>query len=155
MATVVGIDVSKSSLDMAVHGIDLVVRYSNTSGGISKLINRLKVLKASRVVVEATGGYEDRLLDACSTARLWIARVNPRQARNFARATGQLAKTDAIDARLLALMAHLLGDRLRRYAGVSPCRASSGIGCVGGPKLLRCCSGIDSRRNYRLVLSAH
>lgn len=120
MATVVGIDVSKSSLDMAVHGIDLVVRYSNTSGGISKLINRLKVLKASRVVVEATGGYEDRLLDACSTARLWIARVNPRQARNFARATGQLAKTDAIDARLLALMAHLLGDRLHRYTGVSP-----------------------------------
>ena len=56
-------------------------------------------------------GYEDRLLDACSAACLWIARVNPRQARNFARATGQLAKTDAIDARLLALMAHLLGDR--------------------------------------------
>ena len=60
MATVIGIDVSKASLDMAVHGTDLVVRYSNTSGGISKLINRLKALKASRVVVEATGGYETR-----------------------------------------------------------------------------------------------
>lgn len=72
MATVVGIDVSKFSLDMAVHGTDLVVRYANTSGGISKLISRLKTLKASRVVVEATGGYEDRLLDACSAARLWL-----------------------------------------------------------------------------------
>nr|WP_219339858.1 transposase [Luteimonas salinisoli] len=68
-----------------------------------------------RAVVEATGGYEEPLLEACCDAGLWIARVNPRQARDFARATGELAKTDAIDARLLALMARMLGDRPRRH----------------------------------------
>src|SRR5690606_11560466 len=53
--------------------------------------------------------------EACCDAGLWIARVNPRQARDFARATGELAKTDAIDAKLLALMARMFGDRLRRH----------------------------------------
>jgi transposase len=66
-------------------------------------------------VVEATGGYEEALLEACCDAGLWVARVNPRQARDFARATGELAKTDAIDARVLALMARLFADRLRQH----------------------------------------
>ena len=72
------------------------------------------------IVVEATGGYEDPLLEACCDAGLWVARVNPRQARNFARATGDLAKTDAIDARMLALMARLFADRLRRHEAAPP-----------------------------------
>ena len=65
------------------------------------------------IVVEATGGYEDPLLDACGDAGLSIARINPRQSRDFARATGELAKTDSIDAKLLCLFARLFGDRLR------------------------------------------
>jgi transposase len=66
-------------------------------------------------VLEATGGYEEPVLAACSEAGLWIARINPRQARDFARATGQLAKTDALDVRMLAEMAQVFSARLRRH----------------------------------------
>ena len=112
----VGIDVGKTNLDVAVEGRQGVTRYANTRSGIAKLVKWLRGLEAPRIVVEATGGYEEPVLEACCDAGLWICRVNPRQARNFARATGELAKTDAIDARLLALMARLLSDRLRPYA---------------------------------------
>lgn len=115
-----GIDVGKASLDLAVDGQTEVVRYPNTIVGITKIVRRLQKLEATRIVVEATGGYEAPLLEACCDAQLWIARVNPRQARDFARATGELAKTDAIDARLLALMARLFADRLRPYRAPPP-----------------------------------
>lgn len=118
--TAVGIDVGRASLDLAVEGRCEVARYPNTAAGIANVIRRLQVLKATRAVVEATGGYEESLLEACCDAGLWIARVNPRQARDFARATGELAKTDAIDARLLALMAQLFGGRLRPYLAPPP-----------------------------------
>lgn len=110
-----GIDVGKASLDLAVNGQAGVARFANNREGIGKLVARLGSLSAGRIVVEATGGYEEPLLEACCDAGFWIARVNPRQARDFARATGELAKTDAIDARLLALMAQMFGDRLRRH----------------------------------------
>lgn len=116
----VGIDVGKGALDLGVDGQIGVVRFPNTRAGIAKIIKRLVALGASRIVVEATGGYEEPLLEACCDAGLWIARVNPRQARDFARATGELAKTDAIDARLLALMARMFADRLRRYVAPAP-----------------------------------
>lgn len=118
--TAVGIDVGKASLDLAVDGQSDVRRFANNRGGIAKLVKRLLALDAPRVVVEATGGYEESLLEACCDAGLWVARVNPRQARDFARATGELAKTDAIDARLLALMARLFADRLRRHVAALP-----------------------------------
>ena len=110
-----GIDVGKANLDLAWDGRPGVTRFANTRAGISKLVKRLQAAKMERIVVEATGGYEEPLLEACCDAGLWIARVNPRQARDFARATGELAKTDAIDARLLALMAAMFGDRLRPH----------------------------------------
>ena len=115
MTTAVGIDVGKAALDLAVDGISAVVRFANTRAGIGKLVARLGKLEEPRIVVEATGGYEDALLEACCDAGLWICRVNPRQTRDFARATGELAKTDAIDAALLALMARLFHERLRRH----------------------------------------
>ncbi len=118
--TAVGIDVGKANLDLALDGQGSVIRFPNTQAGINKVVKRLQVLKATRIVVEATGGYEEPLLEACCDAGLWIARVNPRQARDFARATGELAKTDAIDARLLALMARLFADRLRCHVAPSP-----------------------------------
>lgn len=116
----VGIDVGKANLDMAMDGMPAVARFANSRSGIAKLVKRLQAVGASRIVVEATGGYEEPLLEACCDAGLWVARVNPRQARDFARATGELAKTDAIDARLLALMARLFADRLRPYAAAQP-----------------------------------
>jgi transposase len=112
--------VGKASLDLAVDGQIEVVRYPNTIVGITKIVRQLQKLRATRIVVEATGGYEAPLLEACCDAELWIARVNPRQARDFARATGELAKIDAIDARLLALMARLFADRLRPYRAPPP-----------------------------------
>jgi transposase len=113
--TAVGIDVGKANLDLAVYGQDKVMRFDNTPAGIDRLKRHLLPLADVRIVVEATGGYEQALLDACTEAGWWIARINPRQARDFARATGELAKTDAIDARLLAMMAHMLAGRLHPY----------------------------------------
>ena len=113
--TAAGIDVCKASLDLAVDGQPGVAGIANNRAGITKLVKRLQALKTTRIVVEATGGYEEPLLEACCDAGLWIARVNPRQARAFANATGELAKTDDIDARILALMARLFADRLRPY----------------------------------------
>lgn len=118
--TAAGIDVGKANLDLAVDGQAGVTRFANTEAGIAKVVKRLKALGASRIVVEATGGYEEPLLEACCDAGLWIARVNPRQARSFALATGELAKTDAIDARLLALMARVFADRLRGHVAPLP-----------------------------------
>lgn len=113
--TAVGIDVGKAALDVAADGVPGVVRYANTKAGIGKLVRRLETVEAPRIVVEATGGYEDALLEACCDAGLWVCRINPRQARDFARATGELAKSDAIDAQLLCLLSKLFGDRLRRH----------------------------------------
>lgn len=113
--TAVGIDVGKATLDVAVDGMPRVARFANTAAGIRKLVKLLCRIDDAHVLVEATGGYEEALLDVCCDAGLWIARINPRQARDFARATGELAKTDRIDARLLCLMARLFADRLRRF----------------------------------------
>jgi transposase len=118
--TAVGIDVGKAALDVAIDGVSGVIRFTNTTVGIRRLVQRLSAIPEARVVVEATGGYEEALLDACCDAGLWVSRINPRQARDFARATGELAKTDAIDARLLCLMARLFVDRLRRYEAPAP-----------------------------------
>ena len=120
MTTAVGIDVGKAALDLAVDGVSGVVRFANNAAGIRKLVARLGRLDDPRIVVEATGGYEETLLEACCDAGLWICRANPRQARDFARATGELAKTDAIDAALLALMARLFHERLRRHEAPQP-----------------------------------
>jgi transposase len=118
--TAVGIDVGKAALDVAVDGVPGGVRYANTKAGIGKLVRQLGTLEAPRIVVEATGGYEDALLEACCDAGLWVCRINPRQARDFARATGELAKTDSLDAKLLALMARMFREQLRRHVAPLP-----------------------------------
>lgn len=118
--TAVGIDVGKAALDVAIDGETGIARFPNTDAGIRKLMRRLAGVSEARVVVEATGGYEDALLEACCDVGVWVSRINPRQARDFARATGELAKTDAIDARLLCLLSRLFSDRLRRYDAPAP-----------------------------------
>ena len=102
MDVVVGIDVSKRFLDVAETGSDRVRRWSNDAGGIAELVAALAKQPPALIVLEATGGYELPAVQAMQQAALAVAVVNPRQARDFARACGQLAKTDAIDARILA-----------------------------------------------------
>ena len=116
----VGIDVGKAALDVVIEGRSAVLRLANTATGIRKLLRLLAKLDQARLVLEATGGYEDALLEACCDAGVWVARVNPRQARHFARAIGDVAKTDAIDARMLCLMARMFADRLQCYKAPLP-----------------------------------
>jgi transposase len=104
----VGIDVSKDKLDLAIEGQAEGVTFTNDSAGISQLIERLRPLRPILIVVEATGGYERAVLNAALDATLPVARVQPGRVRHFARAKGLLAKSDAIDAHLLAVYARLL-----------------------------------------------
>lgn len=98
----VGIDVSKTNLVIAVHPTGESWVSAVTPAAIDALVGRLQSLAPMIVVVEATGGYERPLTAQCVTARLPVSVVNPRQVRAFAQALGRTAKTDAVDARLLA-----------------------------------------------------
>src|SRR5512135_706128 len=98
----VGIDVSRAALDVAVRPIGAAFRLSNDSAGLAALVDRLRPLSPALVVLEATGGYELPAVAALQAAGIPAAAVNPRQARDFAKATGRLAKTDRIDAEALA-----------------------------------------------------
>jgi len=98
----VGIDISKDSLDVAVHASDKQWRYSNDPAGIASLCKMLVKLEPALVVFEATDGYEMPLYLGLDEAGLSAAQVNARQIRDFARSTGKLAKTDSLDARVIA-----------------------------------------------------
>lgn len=112
MCVFVGIDVSKIRLDVQVHASDQARAFANTKHGWSELIAWLVPQVPQRVVLEATGGYEQGVLDALYAAGLPVMRLNPRQARDFAKASGQLAKTDALDAKVLSAIA-AAGDLLK------------------------------------------
>jgi transposase len=99
----VGIDVSKAEFVIAVHPPAERWTSGTTAAAIDELVRRLVVIRPTVVVVEATGGYEHALVAACAAAQLPVAIVNPRQVRAFAQALGRTAKTDSIDAAVLAL----------------------------------------------------
>jgi transposase len=98
----VGIDVSKATLDVAFGSEGEVIQVANDEGGIADLAIRLVKAGPALVVMEATGGYEGLVAAALAGQKMPVAVVNPRQVRDFARSTGTLAKTDRIDARVLA-----------------------------------------------------
>src|SRR5687767_6009838 len=98
----VGIDVSKDRLDVAVLGKRQEQQVSNTKDGITQLVKQMVDLQPEVIVVEATGGYQRSVADALFHAGLCVAVVNPARVRQFARACGLLAKTDKLDARVLA-----------------------------------------------------
>jgi transposase len=101
----VGIDVAKATLDVALGSDGEVVQVENSEAGIARLLERLGELVPTLVVLEATGGYESLVAGAIVGRGIPVAVVNPRQVRDFAKATGVLAKTDRIDARVLARFA--------------------------------------------------
>jgi transposase len=104
----VGIDVAKAQWDIAVRPSGERWAVPNDAGGAVTLVERLQVLHPTLIVLEATGGLERVATAALATAGLPVVVVTPRQARDFARATGQLAKTDALDARALAHCADVM-----------------------------------------------
>jgi transposase len=115
------VDVSKDRLDVHVGDGSGAAQYANDGKGIRALTARVVALGGeARVLLEASGGYELALLLALEQAGVWVCQVNPRQARDYARATARLAKTDAIDAAMLAEMVIALAKRLRRYVSAAP-----------------------------------
>jgi transposase len=110
----VGVDVSKDSLDVAIGAQKDIITFANDQKGVDSLVKKIRRIDAQLTVFESTGGYE--LLAASSLAEVGLAVVivNPRQVRNFAKATGILAKTDAIDARVIAHFAEAVKPEVRQ-----------------------------------------
>jgi transposase len=110
-----GIDVAKDKLDLGRSDSRVVLTFANDNAGIRKMLEHLRKLPPASlgtIVIEATGGYEQLALDALLEASLPVARVNPGRVRSMAHALGKLAKTDPIDAGVLAHFARLIQPRL-------------------------------------------
>lgn len=112
-----GIDVAKDSLDLHARPAGGAVRVANDPDGIAALTARVTALAPALVVLEATGGYEHPVAAALAAAGVPVAVVNPRQVRDFARATGRLAKTDRLDAAVLAHFAEAVRPTPRPLPG--------------------------------------
>lgn len=109
----VGIDVGKSTLDVFIYEMDLHWQVANTDLDIRSLLTTLKRYKLTRIVVEATGGYERLLVEACAVKKLPVIVVQPAHVRQFAKAQGLLAKTDKLDARLIAQFGAVMQPEVR------------------------------------------
>lgn len=116
----IGIDVSSRTLDVASSLENKTWQLTNDATGIGQLEEQLRALNPVMVVLEATGGYEFEAACALQAAGLLVAVVNPRAARDFARSMGALAKTDALDARMLAAFARVLYQHPQRERFVKP-----------------------------------
>jgi transposase len=109
----VGIDVSKARLDVYVRPLGSRESHANDEVGIRALVKRLREHQPALIVLEATGGVERQVVRALASEELAVVVVNPRQVRDFAKATGQLAKTDSIDAEVLARFGEAVRPGLR------------------------------------------
>jgi transposase len=109
----VGIDVAKAKLDVGVRPSAEQMTVSNDETGLEHLVTRLRAVRPALIVLEATGGYELPVVRTLVEAALPVVVVNPRQVRDFAKATGQLAKTDQIDAWVLARFAEQVRPPVR------------------------------------------
>ena len=101
----VGLDIAKAHIDVAVRPAGDPLRLPHDDTGLTVLVTKLRALAPTLVVLEATGGFETDVASALALAGVAVAIVNPRQVRDFAKAIGRLAKTDAVDAAVLALFA--------------------------------------------------
>jgi len=112
----IGIDVSKDHLDVAIRPSDQQMQFGNDDEGIDKVIEALNPVSPTLIVLEATGSYHRLVLSRLIAAGLPAIAINPRQARDFARAIGRLAKSDAIDADVLAAFGEKIRPELRAVA---------------------------------------
>ena len=115
----VGIDVCQKSLDVYIRPSGKLFQVTNNEIGIKKLAKTLKNIQPELIVLEATGGMEIDAAIQLTQAELAVAVINPRQARDFAKATGQLAKTDVIDAKVLAHFADAIRPEVRQISDES------------------------------------
>ena len=115
-ACFIGIDVSKDQLEVAVRPTNEQMAFRNDDDGIDKLIERLQPLQPELILMEATGSYHQLVLARLLASGLAAMAINPRQARDFARAIGRLAKTDSIDANVLAEFADKIRPEIRAVA---------------------------------------
>jgi transposase len=122
----VGIDVAKAHLDVALHPSGATWTVPNSEAGIAGLVAQLQQQPVTHIVLEATGGLEIPLLGALGAAGLPAVAVNPRQVRDFAKALGRLAKTDRLDAQVLALFA----DRVRPALRPLPDQATQALSAL-------------------------
>ncbi len=113
MDNFVGIDISKDSLDLCIKPNSEVLHVAYDDKGIIQVVKRLMQVAPTLIVMEATGGLEMRLASELAAKGLHVAVINPRQARDFAKATGQLAKTDLVDAAVLAAFAQAIRPAVR------------------------------------------
>ncbi|MBW1936949.1 MAG: IS110 family transposase, partial [Deltaproteobacteria bacterium] len=109
----VGIDVSKDELEISVRPTNKSLTFANTEDGIALMVEHLKALSPSLIVLEATGGYEMAAVNALASKGLPVVVVNARQIRDFAKSIGKLAKTDRIDAQVIAHFAQAVRPSLR------------------------------------------
>jgi transposase len=109
----VGIDVSKSTLDVSIEPAGQTLHVTYDEAGVSQIVDRLKDVAPTLIVLEATGGLEVRIATELASKGLPIAVINPRQARDFAKATGRLAKTDQVDAAMLVAFAKAIRPQVR------------------------------------------
>lgn len=109
----VGIDVAKNTLDLRLEPVGESLHVAYDDAGIAEIRQRLLALSPTLIVMEATGGLETRLACELTACGLPVAVINPRQARDFAKATGQLAKTDRVDAAVLAHFARAIRPAVR------------------------------------------
>jgi transposase len=116
----VGIDVAKRTLEVATSERPDVWQVPNDEAGWASLIGQLGASPVALIVLEATGGYESGLAAALTLADYLVAIVNPRQVRDFAKATGVLAKTDTLDARVLAAFAQRMTPPVRPLPDALP-----------------------------------
>ena len=112
-AVYVGVDVAKDTLDIAVSNTRKMCQFANDHGGITQAIRYIGSLKPDGIILEATGNLELPLAGELQAECLPVVIINPRQVRDFARATGALAKTDAIDARILTLFGLRIKPEMR------------------------------------------
>ena len=126
MSIIIGIDVAKQELVVACGSDGDVRTVPNDEDGVRTLVHQLTALAPELVVLEATGGFELLSVAALAAATLPVVVVNPRQVRDFAKATGQFAKTDRIDARVLALF----GERVRPPVRGLPDEETRALGAV-------------------------
>lgn len=109
----IGIDIGKSMLDVCIFELDIYWQYPNTPEGIRELLKKLSRYKLTRILVEATGGYERSLVEACAEKELPVIIVQPTQVRQFGKAQGILAKTDKMDSHLIAQFGAVMKPEIR------------------------------------------